>query len=48
MVKGQLRKEGYDLSAVQDPLYVLKPGSDTYVPLDEAFAAEVRAGRGGF
>ncbi|MGB1139798.1 MAG: long-chain-acyl-CoA synthetase [Halioglobus sp.] len=48
MVKGQLRKEGYDLGAVQDPLYVLKPGSDTYEPLDEAFAAEVKAGRGGY
>lgn len=48
MVKGQLRKEGYDIDAVQDPLYVLKPGSENYAPLDASFAAEIRAGRGGY
>jgi citronellyl-CoA synthetase len=48
MVKGQLRKEGYDIDVVQDALYVLKPGSETYTPLDEPFARELRAGRGGY
>ncbi|MDZ7785253.1 MAG: long-chain-acyl-CoA synthetase [Halioglobus sp.] len=48
MVKGQLRKEGYDIEAVQDPLYVLKPGTETYTPLDPSFVAEIRAGRGGY
>lgn len=48
MVKGQLRREGYDTEAVRDALYVLKPGDDIYTPLDESFAAELRAGRGGY
>lgn len=48
MVKGQLRKEAYDTDVVQDALYVLKPGHEAYTPLDASFAAELRAGRGGY
>ncbi len=48
MVKGELRKEGYDLALVNDPLYVLKPRSDTYEPLDAEFAAILRAGEAGY
>ena len=48
MVKGQLRKEGYDPGAVTDPLYVMKPGQDTYEPLDADFAAQIRAGAAGY
>ena len=48
MVKGQLKKEGYDPEAVADPLYVMKPGRDVYEPLDDDFAAEIRAGTAGY
>jgi citronellyl-CoA synthetase len=48
MVKGELRKQGYDLSQVSDPLYVLKPRSDTYERLDAYFAGILRAGDAGY
>tara|TARA_B110000503_G_scaffold27555_2_gene44026 strand:+ start:20426 stop:22207 length:1782 start_codon:yes stop_codon:yes gene_type:complete len=48
MVKGELRKQGYDLDQVSDPIYVLKPRNHTYTRLDEAFAALLRAGKAGY
>lgn len=48
MVKGALRDEGYDLSRVRDPLFVLKPGSSRYEPLDEAFAETIARGAAGY
>lgn len=48
MVKGDLRKEGYDLEQVSDPLYVLKPRSNSYEPLNADFAVTLRAGKGGY
>ncbi len=48
LVKGELRNQGYDLAKVQDPLYVMKPGSSRYEPLDAAFAARILAGTAGF
>jgi len=48
MVKGDLRKEAYDLEQVEDALYVMKPGSTTYEPLDEEYAAKLKAGEGGY
>lgn len=48
MVKGELRKQGYDLDLVKDPIYVLKPRSDIYEPLDREFAAVLRAGEAGY
>jgi citronellyl-CoA synthetase len=48
MVKGELRKEGYDKSQVRDALYVLKPRSNTYQPLDAAFARELQDGKAGY
>ncbi len=48
MVKGELRKEGYDLELVSDPIYVLKPRSDTYEPLDTQYLAILRAGEAGY
>ena len=48
MVKGTLRKQGYDLSQVTEPLYVLKPGSDAYEPLNEEFVARIAAGDAGY
>ena len=44
MVKGDLKKEGYDIDQVHDPLYVRRPGAAAYEPLDPAFYAAIRAG----
>jgi hypothetical protein len=43
-----LRKQGYDLKQVSDPIYVLKPRTDTYTRLDEEFAAVLSAGKAGY
>ncbi|MGA1371283.1 MAG: long-chain-acyl-CoA synthetase [Pseudomonadales bacterium] len=48
MVKGALRDEAYDLTRVRDPLYVLKPGSARYEPLDPAFADTIARGEAGY
>ena len=48
MVKGDLRKQAYDLAQIDDPLYVLKPGKSVYETLDAAFAAQIAAGEAGF
>lgn len=48
MVKGDLRKEAYDLERVSDALYVMKPGSKEYQPLDIEFAAKIATGEAGF
>lgn len=48
LVKGELRKQGYDLGQVNDPLYVLKPRSERYEPLDRSFAALLRKGDAGY
>jgi citronellyl-CoA synthetase len=48
MVKGELRKEGYDLDQVSDPIYVMKPGASTYEPLDLTFAATLASGEAGY
>tara|TARA_R110002072_G_scaffold98488_4_gene216677 strand:+ start:5700 stop:7508 length:1809 start_codon:yes stop_codon:yes gene_type:complete len=48
MVKGDLRKENYDLEQINEPVYVLKPRSKTYERLDTEFAAILHAGDGGY
>ena len=48
MVKGDLRKEGYDPQQVSDPMYVLKPGSAVYEPLDDAFYQQVVSAQAGY
>ena len=48
MLKGDLKREGYDVETVTDPLYVMKPGRDRYEPLDADYAAQIRAGSAGF
>jgi len=48
LVKGELRKQAYDLKQVKDEIYVMKPGASRYEPLDEAFAAKIKAGKAGF
>jgi citronellyl-CoA synthetase len=48
MVKGDLRKEAYDPDQVSDALYVMKPGSTEYEPLDREYAATILAGEAGY
>ncbi|MCY4094454.1 MAG: AMP-binding protein, partial [Gammaproteobacteria bacterium] len=48
LVKTDLREEGYDLSRISDPVYVMKPRTEEYVPLDETFLGEIQAGTAGY
>ncbi len=48
MVKGHLRKEGYDLTQVSDPLYVMKQGESTYTLLTEDYADTIRRSAAGY
>jgi citronellyl-CoA synthetase len=48
LVKGDLRKQGYDLDQIADAVYVMKPDKDTYEPLDKAFARRIRDGKAGY
>ena len=47
MVKGDLKREGYDIDAIDDPVYVMKPGARGYEPLTADFLAKIRAGVSG-
>ena len=44
MVKGDLKREGYDVNAIGDPVYVMKPGGQSYEPLDAEYLETIRAG----
>lgn len=48
MLKGELRKQGFDRQQVNDRLYVLKPRADRYEPLDAEFYAVLEAGKAGY
>ena len=48
MVKGDLRKEAYNIDQIEDPVFVMKPGDSGYTPLDESYLAELRGGTAGF
>ncbi|MEH6585933.1 MAG: long-chain-acyl-CoA synthetase [Halioglobus sp.] len=48
MLKGELREQRFDTSKVSDVMFVLKPGSNRYEPLTEAFARQILAGDGGY
>ena len=48
MVKGDLRREAYDITQIADPVFVMKPGSDSYEPLDAEYLEVIRAGGAGF
>jgi len=48
LLKVDLRRQGYDLAEVRDPVYVMKPGSSTYEPLDTGFLEKIRAGEAGY
>tara|TARA_R100000005_G_scaffold65943_1_gene34507 strand:+ start:3516 stop:5321 length:1806 start_codon:yes stop_codon:yes gene_type:complete len=48
LLKGELRKQGYDPALVADTLCVLKPGASRYEPLDAAFHAQIVQGTAGY
>jgi fatty-acyl-CoA synthase len=40
-----LVKDGFDPGAISDPLYMLDPGQQAYVPLDAARFADIQSGK---
>jgi len=48
MVKGDLRKEGYDIRQTSDPIFVRLSGSADYVAMDDATLDRIQAGNAGF
>jgi citronellyl-CoA synthetase len=48
MLKGELRKQAYDLSQVSDTLYVMKPGAKRYEELTPDFFKLIQAGSAGY
>lgn len=48
MVKGDLRKQAYNLAEIDDPVYVMKSGEKTYVELDEAYVELIKSGQAGY
>ncbi len=48
MVKGDLKREGYDVAAIDDPVYVMKPGADRYERLEEDFLQAIADRAAGF
>ena len=48
MLKGDLKREQYDIAAVDDPIHVMKPGGGNYEPLDAAYLETINSGEAGF
>ena len=48
MVKGDLKKEHYDIESITDPVYVMKPGTRSYEILDANYLALLKSGSAGF
>ena len=48
MKKGDLREQAFHPDKVSEPLFVLKPGSSLYEPLDRAFYDLIMAGKAGY
>ena len=48
MVKKDLVEQNYDLNQFDDPVYVMKPRTSEYVPLDQAFLDSIKSGDAGF
>jgi fatty-acyl-CoA synthase len=43
--KGELQSQGYDPRRIADPMYVLHPRQDAYVPLTPQLFEDIVAGR---
>ena len=48
MLKGNLKKDGYDPQRIAEPVYVLKPGAEAYEPLNAEFAGRIDTGEAGY
>lgn len=48
LVKGELKAQGYDLNKIEDPMFVLRPGSTVYEPLTPEIQAQIDAGSAGY
>ena len=48
MLKGELRKQGYDKSQTQDPLYIMKNGEKDYSKLEDDYLEQIRNGQAGY
>jgi len=48
MVKGELRKQAYDIKQFDDPVFAMLPGSQGYQQFDESSLELVEAGNAGF
>ena len=48
MVKGDLRRQAYDIRSFDDTVYALLPGSDRYAPFDLGLLGKIEAREAGF
>ena len=48
MIKGDLRKEGFQLGQVDDPIYVLRPGLSEYELFDNPYLDLINKREAGF
>ena len=48
MLKGDLRKQGYDINMTEDPIFVMKNGESTYSAMDSDYLALIRDGNAGY
>ena len=48
LVKGDLKREAYNIDSFSDPVYVMKPRTSDYVPLDAEYLQTIRDGAAGF
>ena len=48
MLKGDLRKQGYDIDMTDDPIFVMKSGEATYSPMDSDYLALIRDSSAGY
>lgn len=48
MVKGELRKAGFDIRTFDDPVYVMRPGAQRYERLTETDLEQINSGSFGF
>ncbi|MEM7219345.1 MAG: long-chain-acyl-CoA synthetase [Pseudomonadota bacterium] len=48
LLKGDLRKQGYDTAQIEEPVYVMKPGAGRYEPLDPDYQRAIESGAAGF
>ena len=48
MVKGDLRKQAYDINQIEDPLFVMKSGEKAYSPLTPEYSETIKTGSAGY